>query len=82
VVTSLGISREKKSLGYAQQSVQGETLVQSKEVDLNITLSGNGIPVRNGYAALTKSLNEENYNEAISIQGPDNQDTRLWWDIK
>ncbi|MGC6414866.1 MAG: SusC/RagA family TonB-linked outer membrane protein [Bacteroidia bacterium] len=40
VVTSLGISREKKSLGYAQQSVQGETLVQSKEVDLNITLSG------------------------------------------
>lgn len=45
-------------------------------------LSGNGIPVRNGYAALTKFLNEENYNEAVSIQGPDNQDTRLWWDIK
>ena len=45
-------------------------------------LSGNGIPVRNGYAPLTKSLNEENYNEAVSIQGPDNQDTRLWWDIK
>lgn len=40
VVTSLGISREKKSLGYAQQSVQGETLVQSKEVDLNVTLAG------------------------------------------
>lgn len=45
-------------------------------------LSGNGIPVRNGYAALTKSLNEESYKNAVSIQGPDNQDTRLWWDIK
>jgi TonB-dependent SusC/RagA subfamily outer membrane receptor len=40
VVSALGVSREKKSLGYAQQSVQGETLVQSKEVDLNVTLSG------------------------------------------
>ncbi|MDG1823890.1 MAG: SusC/RagA family TonB-linked outer membrane protein [Flavobacteriaceae bacterium] len=40
VVTSLGISRAKKSLGYSQQSVQGETLVQTKEVDLNITLAG------------------------------------------
>lgn len=39
-------------------------------------LSGNGIPVRNGYAALTKSLNEENYNAAVSAQGPDTQDTR------
>lgn len=43
-------------------------------------LSGNGIPVRNGYAALTKTLNEENYNAAVSAQGPDNQDTKLWWD--
>jgi len=45
-------------------------------------LSGNGIPVRNGYAALTRSLNEENYNAAVSAQGPDTQDTRLWWDTK
>jgi len=45
-------------------------------------LSGNGIPVRNGYAALTKSLNAESYNAAVSAQGPDNQDTRLWWDTK
>ena len=28
VITSLGISRDKKSLGYAQQSVQGEALAQ------------------------------------------------------
>lgn len=40
VITSLGISRDKKSLGYAQQSVQGEALAQSKEVDLNVTLAG------------------------------------------
>ncbi|PDH43669.1 MAG: SusD/RagB family nutrient-binding outer membrane lipoprotein [Flavobacteriales bacterium MED-G22] len=45
-------------------------------------LSGNGIPVRNGYAALTKSLNEENYNAAVASQGADTQDTRLWWDTK
>ena len=40
VITSLGISRDKKSLGYAQQTVEGETLVQSKEIDLNVTLAG------------------------------------------
>ena len=45
-------------------------------------LSGNGIPVRNGYSALTKSLNAANYEEAVKAQGDDNQDTRLWWDIK
>ncbi len=45
-------------------------------------LTGNGIPVRNGYSALTRSLNAENYNQAVSIQGPDTQDTKLWWDVK
>lgn len=45
-------------------------------------LSGDGIPVRNGYSALTKSLNAANYEEAVKAQGDDNQDTRLWWDIK
>ena len=44
-------------------------------------LSGTGIPVRNGYSALTRELNADNYNAAIQAQGTDNQDTRLWWDV-
>ncbi|MEJ6623180.1 MAG: SusC/RagA family TonB-linked outer membrane protein [Flavobacteriaceae bacterium] len=40
VVSALGVTREKKALGYSQQTVQGENLVQTKEVDLNTALSG------------------------------------------
>ena len=35
VVSALGVTREKKALGYSQQTVKGENLVQTKEVDLN-----------------------------------------------
>ena len=40
VVTALGITRDKKSLGYAQQTVAGENLAQTREADLNITIAG------------------------------------------
>ncbi|TXD62867.1 SusC/RagA family TonB-linked outer membrane protein [Polaribacter sp. IC066] len=40
VVTALGIKREKKSLGFAQQSVKGEQLVQTREVDINNSIAG------------------------------------------
>jgi TonB-linked SusC/RagA family outer membrane protein len=40
VVTALGIKREKKSLGFAQQSVKGENLVQTREVDINNSIAG------------------------------------------
>ena len=40
VVTALGITRDKKSLGFAQQTVSGETLAESKQVDLNVALTG------------------------------------------
>ncbi|WP_347922604.1 SusC/RagA family TonB-linked outer membrane protein [Pontimicrobium sp. SW4] len=40
VVTALGIKREKKSLGYAQQSVGGEELVKAKETDIADALAG------------------------------------------
>ncbi len=43
-------------------------------------LSGTGIPVRYGYSANTAALNEANYNAAVSAQGADTQDTKLWWD--
>ena len=45
-------------------------------------LSGSGIPKRNGYAAITRELNADNYNAALQMQGEgaDNQDRALWWD--
>ncbi|APG61156.1 SusC/RagA family TonB-linked outer membrane protein [Christiangramia salexigens] len=40
VVTALGIKREKQSLGYAQQTVEGESLVKSRETNINNALAG------------------------------------------
>ncbi len=40
VVTALGISREKKALGYATQGVKGETLVQAGNTGLAGALQG------------------------------------------
>ncbi len=40
VVTALGIKREKQSLGYAQQTVDGESLVKSRETNINNALAG------------------------------------------
>ena len=36
----MGIKREKKSLGYSQQSVEGEAVVQAKDTDINSALAG------------------------------------------
>jgi len=40
VVTALGIKREKKSLGYSMQEIDGAALVDAKETNLANTLSG------------------------------------------
>ena len=40
VVTALGISRDKKSLGFSQQTVSGDVIAESKQVDLNVALTG------------------------------------------
>lgn len=40
VVTALGIKREKKSLGYALQDVQGSELVESRESNIGNALTG------------------------------------------
>ncbi|WP_175402876.1 SusC/RagA family TonB-linked outer membrane protein [Mangrovivirga cuniculi] len=40
VVTALGVEKEKKSLGYASQSVQGEELTQARENNVINSLSG------------------------------------------
>lgn len=40
VVTALGIKREKKSLGYAQQSVDGDQLNKTRQTDISNALAG------------------------------------------
>ena len=40
VVTALGISRDKKSIGFSQQTVAGDVLATAKETDLNVALTG------------------------------------------
>ncbi len=40
VVTALGIKRDKKSLGFAQQTVEGEALTTAKDVDINNAIAG------------------------------------------
>ncbi|HAD12785.1 MAG TPA: SusC/RagA family TonB-linked outer membrane protein [Saprospirales bacterium] len=40
IVTALGISREKKSLGYAAQEVKGDDLVKARETNIINSLSG------------------------------------------
>lgn len=40
VVTALGIERESKSLSYAQQTVDGSTLMQARDINILNSLSG------------------------------------------
>lgn len=40
IVTALGISREKKSLGYSAQEITGEDLTQARETNIINSLSG------------------------------------------
>ncbi|MBC9796369.1 SusC/RagA family TonB-linked outer membrane protein [Sinomicrobium weinanense] len=40
VVTGLGIKREKKALGYSQQSVNGDQLIQARETDVANAVAG------------------------------------------
>nr|WKN36306.1 SusC/RagA family TonB-linked outer membrane protein [Tunicatimonas sp. TK19036] len=49
VVTALGVEKERKSLGYSVGEVQGEELVQAREINLGNALSGRvaGVNVSN-----------------------------------
>ena len=38
------------------------------------------IPVRDAYDSSVEDNNKENYSKVISIQGPHNLHTKLWWD--
>jgi TonB-linked SusC/RagA family outer membrane protein len=54
VVTALGISREKKALGYAVQDVKGEQVTQSKELNVVNALAGKvaGVHITQGGGGL------------------------------
>lgn len=39
------------------------------------------IPVRHAYPSSEAELNKENYEAAVSDQGADALDTKLWWDV-
>lgn len=57
VVTALGISREKKSLGYSVQDVKGEELAKAKETNIVNSLSGkvSGVQITNSSGAVGSS---------------------------
>ena len=57
VVTALGISREKKSLGYAVQDVKGDEITKAKENNIVNSLNGkvSGIQITNSSGAVGAS---------------------------
>ena len=65
VVTALGIKRDEKSLGYAVQKVQGNTLIDAKGINVATSLTGKvaGLNIRNSteFAA----------NPSIKLRGQD-----------
>ncbi|MCQ0111076.1 Starch-binding associating with outer membrane [Zhouia amylolytica] len=60
--------RRQKAMGYERPLTAPDDLLSN----------ATGIPQRHAYSATAGALNEENYNAAVSAQGPDNLDTILW----
>ncbi len=61
VVTALGVSREKKALGYAVQDVKGDELVKAREMNVVNSLSGKvaGINITSSSGAVGASSRVE-----------------------
>ncbi|MBK7028832.1 MAG: SusC/RagA family TonB-linked outer membrane protein [Bacteroidales bacterium] len=57
IVTALGISREKKSLGYSVQDVKGDEISKAKETNIINSLSGkvSGVQITNASGAVGSS---------------------------
>jgi TonB-linked SusC/RagA family outer membrane protein len=57
VVTALGVSREKKSLGYSVQDLKGDELTKAKETNIVNSLNGkiSGVQVTNSSGAVGSS---------------------------
>jgi len=48
----------------------------------NTPIDNSIFPVRLPYPTSEITLNSENYNNAVSRQGTDNEFTKLWWDVE
>ena len=62
-----------------------EAWAEWRRLDMPVLIpSGNAvdprIPVRDAYDSSIEDNNSANYASIISIQGPDNLHTKLWWD--
>ena len=64
VVTALGISREKKTLGYAIQEVKGEALLEAHEANLANALTGKVAGVQ-----ITRSSGGPGSSSKITLRG-------------
>jgi TonB-linked SusC/RagA family outer membrane protein len=64
VVTALGIQKQKKSLGYSIQEVKGQTLVESRELNLVNDLSGKVAGLQ-----ITRSGNGPGGSSQITLRG-------------
>jgi len=67
VVTGQGIKREKKALGYAQQSVEGENIVQARETDVANALAG-----RISGVQITSNTSSSFGSSSIKLRGNEN----------
>ena len=60
---------------WRRQGTNGVTLTAPS----NYQNGGGNIPNRQGYGINEKTQNEDNYNAAVSVQGADNLQTKVWW---
>jgi hypothetical protein len=60
---------------WRRQGVNGVALIAPQEA----TNGGGKIPNRQGYPNGEVTSNEDSYNAAVSAQGPDNLQTKVWW---
>jgi len=77
---------KQKWIALYNQGIQG--WAEWRRLDFGIlqlpadgVIDGTGIPFRMKYDVNEQTLNSGNYNAALGDQGPDLQDTRLWWDV-
>ena len=81
-----GIINERRHQLHEVIRLSGINLIID-DMDMPLILKVASIPkermqVRNGYSQLVASQNKASYDAAVAAQGPDNQDTKLWWDTK
>ncbi|QCR22258.1 SusC/RagA family TonB-linked outer membrane protein [Pontibacter sp. SGAir0037] len=81
VVTALGIKKDKKSVGYAVQEVQGEDLVKAREGNMVSSLTGKvaGLTIRNSTDLFQDpSISLRGRKPLLVIDGVPDQTADLW----